>query len=207
MRKGFTLLELLIVVSIMALLISITVPSVNYARQQAKRAKCSANLHSIGQAIQAYISENHGFYPPMALMPTEETQGRPRMCDVLKSQVSRQGEVFHCPADRILKPEDYSPRPTAETWYQWQGSSYEPRLGSSFVENGRWILSKENQHLLDPARIVTWEDLVGSASEIDLVHDYEPFHGPPGKAGARMALYADFHVDALRQYEKDVTGR
>lgn len=61
--KGFTLIELLVVVSIIALLISILLPSLREARSQAKRVKCGANLHSIGQAIASCSTENNGYGP------------------------------------------------------------------------------------------------------------------------------------------------
>lgn len=60
---GFTLIELLVVVAIIALLISILLPSLSEAREQAKRAKCGANLHSIGQALATCGDENKGFVP------------------------------------------------------------------------------------------------------------------------------------------------
>src|SRR5262245_53194820 len=61
--NAFTLIELLVVVAIIALLISILLPSLNEAREQAKRAKCGANLHSIGQALTTCGYENKGFVP------------------------------------------------------------------------------------------------------------------------------------------------
>lgn len=57
-RAGFTLIELLVVVAIIALLLSILLPSLSGAREQGKRAKCLANLSSIGKAIQQYASED-----------------------------------------------------------------------------------------------------------------------------------------------------
>ncbi|TWT44172.1 Type II secretion system protein G precursor [Phycisphaerae bacterium RAS1] len=57
-RAGFTLIELLVVVAIIALLISILIPSLNGAREQAKRALCLTNLRGIAQASQMYASED-----------------------------------------------------------------------------------------------------------------------------------------------------
>lgn len=57
-RAAFTLIELLVVVAIIALLIAILIPSLNGAREQAKRAFCLANLRNMGSATQAYSSED-----------------------------------------------------------------------------------------------------------------------------------------------------
>jgi prepilin-type processing-associated H-X9-DG protein len=45
------------------LLMSILVPSLNRAREQANRVKCATNLRMIGQGIQMYANENRGQYP------------------------------------------------------------------------------------------------------------------------------------------------
>jgi prepilin-type N-terminal cleavage/methylation domain-containing protein/prepilin-type processing-associated H-X9-DG protein len=63
-RRAFTLVELLVVVSIIALLISILLPSLKKAREQSKDVMCKADLRSMGQAFVMYGEKYQGVWPP-----------------------------------------------------------------------------------------------------------------------------------------------
>jgi prepilin-type N-terminal cleavage/methylation domain-containing protein/prepilin-type processing-associated H-X9-DG protein len=99
--RAFTLIELLVVVAIIALLISILLPSLTRAREEARATKCSANLHQMGLAMHLYLEDNHGFYPGEHCIKNDGNPGSgsyvvwaPR----LRLYASMNNELFWCPS-------------------------------------------------------------------------------------------------------------
>ncbi len=62
-RNGFTLVELLVVISIIALLIALLLPALARARSLALQIQCASNMQQIGLAMQEYANEYSGTYP------------------------------------------------------------------------------------------------------------------------------------------------
>src|SRR5436305_2810243 len=63
-RGGFTLVELLVVIGIIAVLISILLPTLSKARQAAYQAQCASNLRQFFNADQMYVVSSKGWHLP-----------------------------------------------------------------------------------------------------------------------------------------------
>lgn len=144
--KGFTLVELLVVIGIIALLISILLPSLNRARETANRVKCGNNLRQIGLAMKLYQNENvsRGDSYPRTVQGTTSTPtwgtaysstdpfasgtagtNRPNDNDVTASlyMLLRTqdigAEVFTCPSSNTEKWDFGGGSNTANNWSNW----------------------------------------------------------------------------------------
>jgi len=109
-RRGFTLVELLVVIGIIALLISILLPALNRAREQARRVACGNNIRQLLNAVHMYASENKAALPggnPGGaalgwLYELNKLSSPRRQEDVQFGQLYRylsSLEMWHCPND------------------------------------------------------------------------------------------------------------
>lgn len=76
---GFSIIELLVVIGIVAVLLGILLPTVARAREIGRRTACAANLRSIGIAARALATENGGKFPITFSLPFEKLSDRKRM--------------------------------------------------------------------------------------------------------------------------------
>jgi prepilin-type processing-associated H-X9-DG protein len=61
--RSFTLIEVLMVITIMTILLSLLLPTLNQARATAKRISCLSNLHQMGIAVNTYVQDYNDSYP------------------------------------------------------------------------------------------------------------------------------------------------
>jgi len=81
-ERGFTLIEMMIVVAIIAILVSILVPNFMRARAQAQTAACEANLKEIATALELYQTD-HEAYPDVTAL-TDVTNTEPNLGSYLR---------------------------------------------------------------------------------------------------------------------------
>jgi len=62
-KKGFTLIELMIVIAIIAILAAVLVPNFMRAREASRLTACKSNLKNISTAVETYSNDFDGLYP------------------------------------------------------------------------------------------------------------------------------------------------
>ena len=106
-RAGFSLIELLVVVAIIAILAALLFPAVSRAVERGRQTRCQSNLHQMHVALMGYASDNAGFFPVgwTDAAKTYKTDKVP-LVQAITTRYLPAGsyEVAFCPGDKTLKP-------------------------------------------------------------------------------------------------------
>jgi prepilin-type N-terminal cleavage/methylation domain-containing protein len=204
---GFTLVELLVVISIIALLLGILLPGLNLARKYTKRVACRASLHDIGLALKMYLDDNRYTLPPrtarrMPYSVTEPTRMTPEegrvpivkylgpYLSVSYAELAQIGtkkvytKVLSCAGDNYNGASQY--------FYKQQTSSYE--YDPSDRISGQILDKKSFRSGI-------------KASDLAAMSDWFAFHGKQPEAdkldsavGSYNYLFCDIHVGDRKGY-------
>lgn len=203
-RKGFTLIEILCVVGVIAILAAILVPVLADAKAAASRAKCQSNLCQISRAFESYTADYSGCYPNTGNQYLwAGYYWREPMREYVRLEESAERSVLSCPCDPT------PPGIYAGTSYAYSASFYMTPGQVNHVADGNYLRTKyasTNPQL--PCSSVRSSDVRFSAKKV-LVAEYWTLHSDNSKvgwyddpaesgndpwSGSRNCLFADGHV-------------
>jgi prepilin-type N-terminal cleavage/methylation domain-containing protein len=169
--RGFTLVELLVVMAIIAILAALVFPVFNRGKESARGAVCLSNLHQLGVGLQLYVADNNNHLPAMFDWSSASDTNSPLPNRVLLGQLGS-SKVFQCPSDRLEE-------------FEQTGASY----------SWNFLLNGQNA---DHLRLLGMDF---NPHEIPLFYDKRDFHRARGAGKAKNYLYADQHLKNLLQLQ------
>ncbi len=147
-RTAFTLIELLLVISIVAVLMGVMIPALGHARKQSKSVVCRSQLRGLSTAFWLYIQDNDSMIPGDIFWPS---QMRPFYDNE---------EQLLCPVAR--KPNDYLKGVAPDYWYgstytAWSSYPGDPSrtFAGSYGINYRFVNPKPDDPLSHSRRYIT----------------------------------------------------
>lgn len=197
---GFTLVELLVVVGILAILAALLFPASAAARKRAEQSACVSNLHQISLALRLYTQEYDALYPE-AVNPADAAHPErwahfpkfeariPQLPEfhTLLLPYARSMAIFHCPADFGLRLDDPFPG-----WEVSASPSSFAAFGTSYFYHTRLArLNARDASLRNPA---------GTWVAIDASGQWHGSDSDPSQVAVMRRynlLFADGHVRGL----------
>jgi prepilin-type N-terminal cleavage/methylation domain-containing protein len=220
---GFTLVEILVVISIIAILAALLLPALATAKANGQRINCLNHLKQLAAASQMYMADNDGKLvnnspegTPAAQRTNAWVLGSMRNAqDAVNEQFIRHGklflyandiDLFHCPSD--LSKSDGATRVRSYSMNSWMGTRYmelgsDPKGYRAFVRDNElvvagaaslWVLTDEHESTIDDGFFLVTMD------------DSKPFASFPGNRhnNAYALNFADAHVSVQKMRDANL---
>ena len=175
LHRGFTLIELMMTIAIIAILAALLLPALGKGKRLAQSTACLSNLRQIGVGLELYLQDSDQRLPFCAQLPSLNTNLPPLTRTLLPHL--RNPQVFQCPADR--------------TFFAAEQTSYEWNMflnGASYIRPEDW--SPVTQSIV--------ETIFHGRLNTPLIGDAEAFHDAKAGLSGKNALYFDGRVDKGR---------
>jgi len=191
--NGFSLIELLVVVGLMALLVALLLPTLENARNTARLAWCSANLRQMQIAVRNYATENHSKYPRANRWVYNPSHTRANQYGWVRQQYghvmsvvarnvnivrnSRDGNILFCPSDgrQVGGPGPGGGGNRSRTQAGWNHGPWGSSISSSYGHNS-YVFNRgfEQYRTTDVAR-PSQSSMFMDANRFDQLANYQNF--------------------------------
>jgi prepilin-type N-terminal cleavage/methylation domain-containing protein len=212
--KGFTLLELLLVVAVMAILAALLLPALGRAKAKAQRSGCMNNLRQINLGVRMYADDSSDAFPP----PPPGHNGPPDAFTAYTKRMrnhlgmtgasSERAALFACPADTFYYDYNYRVSEGLHLQSHYNCSSYAFNggnfpMGQPPVRRWPGIAGRKLSSIKEPVKTVL-------VSEFAALGPWS-WHQPAGATGhynnaQNMVSYVDGHVRFIKMYWDATTG-
>lgn len=139
MRRGFTLVEVLVTVAIIAALTALMLPAWHIVQARANSVKCVANLNSLGIALQGYLADHNNTLPTLQPLRASVNDQVPVIDNTLNAYTTDQ-RIFACPADPNLAAK-------TGTSYYWDSNINGQHVGSLSLKMLTIVLTTQSSQI------------------------------------------------------------
>ena len=147
-RRGFTLVELLVVLGIITVLVGLLASAVAGVRRDSRKTVCKSQLQQIGHALRIHLNNHKDRYPRAPALPSVNPNGYPTLMEHLSANLGNDLRVFRCPADETVYPAE-------QTSYFYYSEAGENPIQKTLL----------------------WRVYKGDVTRIPILWDADDFHG------------------------------
>ncbi len=226
--SGFTLVELLVVVAIIALMVSILLPALGKARTQARAVVCASQMKQISLAFCTYVMDNKGDIPIAYRIMANNIGSRPWIWALLpyiggdsakEATWEEPADLWFCPSDKDPYPMGFSPHNQKYTSYALNGYYKKAGAGSGWtLASPELRFGPGGKYKLDNIRMASDCMFMIETSYYGQVYDiYNPNllqYNPDWQGHHRYTsgfyhdqamniMFVDSHIGRVKGYEAD----